>query len=137
MNLTKEQLLAPRIIVMADYPFSPYTVGEIVALTNYFVLAKLLGCSYTLPSNEDLCRLYPKVFRLLEWWEYREISDLPTYVKVVIPHQKLEQGCIRAVSSWAKTKLGLRGDSFPCYLTIDWVTPATEIEYKQYKTPQL
>lgn len=73
-NLTQS-----RYLVIADYPNSPFNVGNILTQytqfnkTSYWVNDNL----YTDRHPED----YPHLFRLLHWWEYRDEKDMPEYVK--------------------------------------------------------
>lgn len=128
-------LQQPRLLVTAPYPFSPYRVGEVV--TPSVGIIKLVDFN----GEPDFVQIrhalatFPNLFRLCEWWEFRKESEMPEYVRIVVEHQKLPSGCVREVSSWVKSKLGLRGDSFPCYLIPEWCLPATETEYNNYTIP--
>ena len=72
-------LTQPRYLVIADYPNSPFNVGNILTQytqfnkTSYWVNDNL----YTDRHPED----YPHLFRLLHWWECRDEKDMPEYVK--------------------------------------------------------
>ena len=74
-----KNLTQPRYLVIADYPNSPFNVGNILTQytqfnkTSYWVNDNL----YTDRHPED----YPHLFRLLHWWEYRDEKDMPEYVK--------------------------------------------------------
>jgi len=65
--MTKENLLKPRWKVIADYPESIYTVGE-VEQPEYYI-----------ERNIAFFNKYPHLFRNLSWWEDRDV--LPDYVK--------------------------------------------------------
>lgn len=79
--MNTEELLKPRYKVIADYPNSPYTVGDVYKfkkkLRNSFY-EKENGFS---PANLYAPDQYPHLFRKLEWWEERNETDLPQYVK--------------------------------------------------------
>ena len=74
-----KNLTPPRYLVIADYPNSPFNVGNILTQytqfnkTSYWVNDNL----YTDRHPED----YPHLFRLLHWWECRDEKDMPEYVK--------------------------------------------------------
>ena len=76
-----KNLTQPRYLVIADYPNSPFNVGNILTQHTqfnkdaYFVNGNL----YTDRHPED----YPHIFRLLHWWEFRDEKDMPEYVKIV------------------------------------------------------
>lgn len=80
--MTTEELLKPRWKVIADYPDSPFDVGEIIN-SNGTVEQFERVVDYTLISN---CTIeypddYPAIFKKLKWWEEREFNELPKYVK--------------------------------------------------------
>lgn len=65
--MTPEELLKPRYKVIADYPESPYKIGDI-------------EFNGTWSDNDSLAN-YPSIFRKLEWWEERDVKDMPGYLK--------------------------------------------------------
>lgn len=73
--MTTEQLLIPRYKVINDWPGSPCTIGEI------------------LPSSdlETVYNRYPHLFRPLQWWEERRISDLPNYIRITGDVYKVDE----------------------------------------------
>jgi len=68
--MTVEELLMPRYKVIADYPSSPYYVGEIKDRLGDNVAAHFAK--------------YPHLFRKLNWWEERKVEDMPEYVKPIV-----------------------------------------------------
>lgn len=63
--LTPEELLRPRYKVIADYPSTFWSIGDII-------------------DPEELhtqFEKYPHLFQKLEWWQERGIDDMPEYVK--------------------------------------------------------
>lgn len=80
--MTKEELLKPRYKVIADYPGSPYKIGDILFyMKSYSTVSYLPTTTYC----DKFIRIenYPHIFRKLEWWEEREEQDMPEYVKYV------------------------------------------------------
>jgi len=76
--MTTEQLLKPRYEVIADYPFNPYKIGDIIETigdTMAVVYVKIIHTKYLTDSrNLDS---YPHLFRKLNWWEKRKAEDMP------------------------------------------------------------
>jgi len=75
-------LLAPRYKLIADYPHSIFTVGQILNLENKngfwrYTWATNDGMDY---EPESLFTEYPNIFKRLEWWEDRYLEDLPEYI---------------------------------------------------------
>lgn len=62
-------LLKPRYKVIADYPETPYTIGEIYEGDTFYNGSKETRC-----EHEN----YPAIFKKLEWWEDRELEDMRT-----------------------------------------------------------
>lgn len=66
--MSTEDLMKPRYKVIADYPSSSYKIGEIIQLDKDQKNAKLYYSSF------------PAIFSPLEWWEERELTDMPKYL---------------------------------------------------------
>ena len=116
--MTVEQLLQPRYKVIADYPGNTMQVGTIFTsiLDSYW--AK-----------------YPANFQKLEWWQDRDESDMPGYVKVtrLKSYYDLPIDCIRKVNSWERGKVReWVADIFPVYAVVDDLLPSTEEEYNSH-----
>lgn len=60
------ELLAPRYKVIADYPGSPFKINEVIPPE------LILG--------NGLDR-FPVIFKKLEWWQERDVSQMPRYLK--------------------------------------------------------
>lgn len=106
--MTKEELLRPRVKVIAPYPKMPYKLGAILEIDEQH-------------SNKYFDD-YPHLFRRLEWWEERDASDMPEYVKqknndFFTKVDKYFYDCFRS------------GDD---KYWIRYYLPATEEEYLQY-----
>jgi len=113
MTVQIEQLLKPRFKIIADYPGNVREIGSIsteIHTAEYF-------------------RKFPSNFRELQWWEEREVSEMPEYV--IMNHQSKKvmkvfkhfvlatHGC-GFINEQKKTK------SYVNYL------PATPADYENY-----
>jgi hypothetical protein len=88
--MTKEELLQPRYKVIADYPFNPYNIGDLVEMTatrvKLTVTSEWSDFNNSMVSVENyvpFSRLneFPALFKKLEWWEDRKVEDMPGYLK--------------------------------------------------------
>ena len=134
-----EELLMPRIEVIADYPSSPYYVGEIKDRLGDNVAAHFAK--------------YPHLFRKLNWWEERKVEDMPEYVKVIANGCSFNAGTILKANNWGVypdegNNFGNEGDYYCLLITTEEssthdkgeevkmnmrnVLPATEQEYNDY-----
>jgi hypothetical protein len=118
--------------VIADYPKSIFTVGEVIKTQR-----GLIYCDEQGPKYSD----YPHLFELVGWWEAVEEKDLPQYVK-------LASGEIRRFKSLHGTHsvalydhpgeieydervyAQMDGQGYELY-PLEGSTPATEDEYYQ------
>lgn len=121
MALTKEQLIAPRYKVIADWPKSIYPVGTIINAGGRS--EDLLYCDFEGPR----CRDYPHLFRKLEWWEERKLEEMPEYVSydnIIIKPKHF-------MNSWGKpVHTGCTHEGR--FHTYRKCIPATIEEYNQY-----
>jgi len=86
-----KNLLTPRCLVIADYFYSPYKVGDIIEPNEKGTVHLTTTVQYDSfdGQNHDVVNYmpfevtakYPHLFRRIEWWEYRAIEDMPRYVK--------------------------------------------------------
>lgn len=113
-----EHLLAPRYKVIADYPNSPYYVGQVLS-----------GDSYK--TNEPYGGRYPKIFVKLEWWEERQESEMPRFVKVNNPNLKCH-GDVKQVTTYCFDTLDDRAYFIQGWLELEHLLPATEQDYLTY-----
>ena len=136
---TKEQLLLPRYRVIADYPFSPHKIGDIlerdtlpvVNIAGYNELGLIKYTQYSLPIK--VAGNYPHLFAPVHWTENREKGEFPEYVlfdKTCVPAKVLsvrcdEQGFVIEVETDAEPGEYYRADI--------WDFPATQEEYEAYK----
>lgn len=122
--MTQEQvdeLLQPRYKVIAAYPGISYEIG------------KILQCAESEHGDVNYYKQYPHLFKRLEWWEDREVSEMPEYLKdtsdgIVYKVEYRERGTnnieYRIGISWISLHFGTH------------VKPATEQDYLNYKNNQ-
>ena len=131
------ELLKPRYKVIAEYPNSPFDVGDIL-------IQDKKGGYFECSANDEIQQVYEfdiykcsSVFKKLQWWEEREEKDMPEYVK--------EDGMVYKVQEW-HTDLGPKVSVFidpkihtqfaehatdgPLYGKI---LPSTQAEYEAFK----
>ncbi len=77
--MTKEQLMIPRFKVIMDYPQSTYKVGDTLTDNGKSAVLNQKGDAVFAQDWQS----HPKIFEQLEWWQEREIQDMPTHLKVV------------------------------------------------------
>jgi hypothetical protein len=83
---------------------------------------------------EDFYQSYPHLFQKLEWWQERNLEELPKYIKYMIGDKN---GAVYKIESWNLLKgyaLCERGEDYPLYLMKKGVLPATKEEYDLYKS---
>ena len=107
-----KELMKPRFKLMADYPGNTRGIGSISieeATANYF-------------------RRFPLNFDELKWWEWRDKSDLPLYVKATQCKGKFKVK--KAYWSFSE-KYGSHLSKKTGYISGE-ILPATEQEYNDY-----
>jgi hypothetical protein len=78
--MTVEQLLRKRVVVENKWPNCPFEVGDILIKDgDYYWVVGAIGW-YSKYEVEDI-EPFPYLMRPLEWWEEREVSEMPEYVK--------------------------------------------------------
>lgn len=128
-----DELLKPRFLCIAEYPNSPFKVGDIAL--------KIHGTLYCNIETACFCGIeniekYPHLFKPLQWFENRKVEELPSYIKsgtqVVKPDWELIKW--RDREYWrANTNEKLFGSHYKLELFL----PATEQEYLQNTQPKL
>lgn len=116
-----EKLLEPRYKVIADYPKSIHSVGDVI---NAALHGGLLYCDTNGPKMAD----YPHLFKKLEWWEERSKEELLT-VKYVRPTTK--NGTLLKVADPSENfrTWHIDGEVEFRFLTTGRYIPVTEEEY--------
>ena len=109
-----------RFIVIADYPDSIYTVGTVLDREG----------SYDSSNNVFFYNKYPHLFRELSWWEHREISDFPEYVKYSTKGKIIKVKWIYVQDGEGKVQLENGGYRFTWSFNL--FEPATESQYNEY-----
>lgn len=104
--MTKEALMKPRYKVIADYPCRPHPIGHILEFSGDHYdsqsLFRLPGSDHRYPEKKF--KEYPHLFQSLQWWEDRELHELPEYVKCIkTPDQKIFPGMVIKVAWCSKT----------------------------------
>lgn len=141
--MTTTQLLMPRYIVTADWLNNRhFKVGDILSVNKFYEISAIKKLSHLRKEDNsagvDIENLekFPHLFRILHWWEFREVSDMPEYCKLIKarPSYQLKVNCVRAVT-FEKTIAPHQWvcDMFPVYVRIEDLLPATEQEYIQYQ----
>src|ERR1044072_2667751 len=122
-------LLKPRYKVIADYPGNAYKLGDIITFVED-------GCSELIANysavNGDRTRLmsakkksdkYPHLFKKLEWWEGRNLEEMPEYLNC--PSRKM----FFKVEKWHKSYFIMNGRQKMQYKNYK---PASAAEYEAY-----
>jgi len=98
--MNAKELLNPRFEIIADFPGSPFKVGEIWDATASIVNA------------DD----YPHLFRKLNWWENRKEEDMP---KKLICKAIKDDTEVMDITEWdMKNLLGRLDENHCCNLRI-------------------
>lgn len=84
MVVSYDHLLIPRIRILAPVPTFIHKIGDIITYDRGFGLDRdnEVGISLTL----EQIGTYKHLFRLLNWYEYRKIEELPPYIAIDSPH---------------------------------------------------
>jgi len=119
-----EKLLQPRYKLIADYPSNIDDTGTVYEID----LSDGYGIDF-----EMTCKKYSHLFRKLEWWEEREVSEMPEYLK------DTSDGIVYKVEYRARGT-----NNIEYRIGISWISlhfgthvkPATEQDYLNYKNNQ-
>lgn len=134
MSLSKAELLTPRIEVIADYPNSPFVVGDILLFEKsdgVFTTYKKEGYKEGVITAMDFAN-YPHLFRPLPWYEKRDIEDMPEYVRIGLTNKRFSKAYWKPmyngdnIESW---KVSEDGTFWKNIWSIPTIQPATHEEY--------
>jgi hypothetical protein len=80
--MTTNELLIPRVKVIAPMPFMQDKVGDILYHgsegDNHFYGIKRGYISF---FTLDEFKQWPNIFEILEWWKDRDVKDMPLFLK--------------------------------------------------------
>lgn len=125
-----DKLLIPRYEVIADYPSSKYSIGDVYY---YNPLLRVISPFENATDFGKYCpvELYPAIFRELKWWEKRKVKEMPEYVKCIeTPDQIHFPGQYYKIIKWLDNIWGRDIDGQAVITNTNCYIPATEKEYK-------
>jgi hypothetical protein len=135
-----EELLTPRFKVIAGYPDSKTAVGEIFTLKfrpnngNVYGI-EILGTAGI--WDQAYFERYPHLFKKLEWWEERELEQMPLHVKdAFIPSASEYHKVYKVVFDFETNTIILDHCRFTLLPMLHRVLPATEQEYIKNNRPK-
>jgi len=130
--MTPQELLTPRYKCIADYPDNTRQVGDII------VVEQKERSDEWYNQHLSFFNRYPHLFQPLQWWEYRELKDMPEYVsghskiidinkeKVIHAKWRLRHGQLQVLNmEFEHQRDWFSVDSYT-------LTPATQSEYETY-----
>ncbi len=129
--MNNEELMNTRYLVIGEYPHMDHKIGDILYKHVYdgnIYYSNTEVFQYTIDAflEEDIILKYPKLFRKLEWYEFREHKDMPQYVKFFDSNFiKVEYYCMN--NSQFKRENG------DCLDDTKYFSPSTEEEYNNFK----
>jgi len=130
--MNAQELMKPRFEVIADYPNCPFKVKDLI----YNKFKYIFGTDNTnqVLTLKDIEK-YPHLFKKLNWWDKRNIEDMPTYIKsesqVVKPKWEMEEW--RGKKYWRAYDLEAAKYNMSLSFKLDYFEPATEQEYLEFK----
>jgi len=133
-----EDLLKPRYKVIADYPNSPYEIGDLLTNNGSFLITIThfwdewgeLQKQKNFHEESDVLK-YPHLFKKLKWWEERTPEEIG-YVCFNTDTHYLKGKVIRVLGDgWGNTTLRVDNAKFDLYPK--YCTPITEEEYLTYQ----
>lgn len=124
-KMTTEELLRPRYMPIFNekgkhYPNSPYKKDEVISTSPQVCFQ----------DPRPFLNNYPNLFRSIQWWEHRDVSDMPEYVKYMHQDGKEPKFEYFICRQWQPIKdgwnfLNSKGLSYGGKYSF----PATEAEY--------
>lgn len=129
METTVEEIMKPRIILLAPIPFCINEVGHIFKMKKNGLNEMYFTILYDDGNNRDIwledAEKYPHLFKKLAWHEERQPEDMPEYVKR--NYHDSDRVEIRKVLNF-RDGVFLTDDDRVAY--IEWFEPATFEEYQ-------
>lgn len=130
------ELLKPRYKVIADYPDNQLPVGGILIKHSHIDdWLRLVGAPHGLIGiRESVPENYPHLFRKLEWWEERQESEMPDFLKYKIYDYGDNKYYIYPVQDWNLKINSVKVDKHIIDLSnyLKDKLPATKEEYESY-----
>jgi len=136
---TEVDLLAPRYKVIADYPNSPFAVGQVLNLKEVggfwrYEWYNNAGMEY---ETESYFNEYSHLFKKLSWWEDRKVEDMPEYVTSNGGTVNMQKGEVFKARNWddfARDIITCQIVGFSDFFAYkaSELLPATEQEYITY-----
>jgi len=136
-------LLQPRYIVEANYPNSPFRVGDILVVKHHSMYKD--GEVFGLEDDDNVsswityAKDFPNIFRKLNWWEHRSLDEMPRWVRVnYVASIWLDFTPVVGDIIKCQFRLGEYGIEMQTEtklfnnMQLDSFTPATEEEYINY-----
>jgi hypothetical protein len=119
--MTTEELMKPRWKVIADYPNSPFFIGQVFTIPNF-------DNQFTKDYWAAEKNKYPNIFEPLPWWKERKVEDMPEYVR------HTASGKTWKVKEYdLPTGAHLVGNEISSYWAVmKNLVPATESDYNAY-----
>lgn len=145
--MTPEELMKPRYKVVADYFFSPFEIGDIIAVDEANSVHLTTVQYHNVVGEEakfekryrtQTLNKYPHLFKAMYWWEDRKSEDMPKYVKrqrfsgYTEVLRVLDPSCNYRVFGHEPNTIEHRF----VYPDASGYLPATESEYLQYVEAQ-
>lgn len=139
------ELLLPRVKVIAPYPLSHmyFNVGDILTWDEKYESYRIFEKQVAMAK--ETIESYPHLFKPLAWYEDREESQMPEYVKFVKNYMNYKKGQVYKYSNWSNSlrigEIGFMidanskekyGNHVAMPANFDQFMPATETEYNQY-----
>jgi hypothetical protein len=77
--MTKEELMKIRYMVIQNAPLLTNKKGEIITCNHPYVT---IECNFLFAKKVDIDPdTYPHIFRKLNWWECRNVEDMPKKIQ--------------------------------------------------------
>jgi hypothetical protein len=101
--MTAKELMKTRFEVIADYPSSPFKVGDIITYD---------GIVYGMGEPQKFTRdpeKYPHLFRKMNWWEKRTSEQMPKKVMSILDDKgdtfDIEEWDMKILVGWVDKKM--------------------------------
>lgn len=120
--MTTEELLRPRVKVIASYPKCGYKIGQILYVDDIGIAWVKNEYGFYTDPVYDVGK-YSHLFEPLPWWKDRKVEDMPRFVK------HLKSGVFK-VKEHCVTGCKIEGGYWSVY---DNLLPATEADYNAYR----